>query len=119
MVFALVVAHRQRAGIPAHRQTVSLRDGHKATEERPLAQIILRRIVRGQFGKRRMHQRTVIALGVILEDQLPIGPHLILNAPGGTQLRQIPTREFRLQWGKHRLQRWGMPGEVYEDEPLP
>ena len=63
----------------------------------PSREIVLRRIVGRNFRKHRMHARAVIALRIILEHQLPIGLHVVLDPFRRAQFRQIPMRKFSVQ----------------------
>src|SRR5439155_8893555 len=66
-----------------------------------------------------MYSRTVIALRIILEDQLPICPHVVLNPFRRAQLRQIPVRKFSCQRREPFLQRRRTLRQTNEDEPFP
>ena len=66
-----------------------------------------------------MHARTVITLRVILEDQLPVGAHVILNPPGRAEARQIPVAKLPGQRREDLVQRWRLLRQTNEDKAFP
>ena len=61
----------------------------------------------------------MIALRVVLEDQLPVRPHIVIDPSGRAQLRQIPMSEFAGQRRKDFFQRRRLIRQTDEDETLP
>src|SRR3989441_10324676 len=69
------------AGPSAHRQAPAfLRNDHVAAQERPVEQIVLAAGVGRELGKPRVDDGAVQALGVVLEDELPIGRDVIVDS---------------------------------------
>src|SRR5437899_3132274 len=66
-----------------------------------------------------MDERSMIALGVVLEDQFPIGFYLINDSPGGSQRGQIPMREFASQGRKDAIQRQRSFRKAHKNETFP
>src|SRR5450432_610633 len=66
-----------------------------------------------------MHPWAVIALRIILEDQLPIGADIILNPLGRAQLRKVPMRKFSGQRRKDFIQRSRRLCQTNEYKTLP
>src|SRR5688572_13500181 len=66
-----------------------------------------------------MHQRTVVTLRIILEDQFPVRLHVVFNSPRGVEFREVPMRELSGQRREHFRERYGTLGEVYENESFP
>src|ERR1700720_231954 len=66
-----------------------------------------------------MHARTMIALRIIFEDQLPISPHVILDPFSRAQDGQVPVRKFSRQRREPFLQWSRLIGEIHEDESFP
>ena len=54
--------------LPLIVRLAAFRDGHEAAKKRSFGQIVLRRIVRRDLRKHRMHAGTVIALRIVFED---------------------------------------------------
>src|SRR5688572_20517439 len=66
-----------------------------------------------------MYRTAVVALGVVLKEQLPISLHFVLDGPGNRQLRHVEAVEPADQ-GLVGLSEWlGIVRQVNEEEPLP
>ncbi len=66
-----------------------------------------------------MERRAVVALRVVLEDQLPVGRDLVLDPVRDVQRTQIPTAELADERSEGFLERLGVRGQIEEDPPLP
>src|ERR1700720_515076 len=81
--------------------------------------IVVAREVIGNGTKRRMQNGTVQALVVVQHDQLPVGLHLIRDAPMGAQISHLPMQELLRQIFQLTGKRGGLCGEVDEDVSVP
>ena len=66
-----------------------------------------------------MHTRAVVALRIILEHQLPIGLHVVLNPFRRAQDRHIPMRKLPVQLREPFFQWHRVLIEIDEDESFP
>src|ERR1700679_1676983 len=66
-----------------------------------------------------MHQRTVITLGIVLKDQLPIAVYLVFDRACRTQRLDLPTIEASGKSRQRPIEGLGIRREVDEDEALP
>src|ERR1700732_3614594 len=66
-----------------------------------------------------MHARTMIALRIIFEDQLPISLHVVIDPFSRAQERQVPVRKFSRQRREPFLQWNRLTCEIHEDESFP
>src|SRR5438067_6024697 len=62
-------------------------------------------MMRRKFRKLRMYCQAVITLGIIMQDQLPIVSHIVLDPYHCAQGRQVPARKFSRQRREPFLQR--------------
>ncbi len=122
---AVLIVRRQRAERqstrPArHRRALVRRlDLHVAAEERALDQVVRAARVRQlgrQLGVNRGTMQTFI---VILQDQLPVRLHVVLNAPDCLQQGQVVARESSLERREPLRRRSRLGIEVHEQEPFP
>src|SRR5882724_3568632 len=66
-----------------------------------------------------MHTGAVVTLRIILEHQLPIGLHVVLDPFCGLQDRHVPMRKLPVQWPEPFFQRHRVFIEIDEDESFP
>ena len=113
-------AERQRAGTAGHRRALVGRlDLHVAAEERPVDQVIGAGCVR-QLGRQLgVDRRAVQALVVILQDQFPIGAHVVFDAAHGAHGREIVVHESSHQRREPLLGRYRRGVEIHEQKPFP
>src|SRR6185312_2409620 len=98
-VVARQIAHRHTAPASAHAHAAArLRDHHEAAEERSIVEIVLAAVRRRKADERGMYRRTVIALGIVLVDELPVRAHVVLDAARRLERRQTKALEPRDQW---------------------
>ena len=90
-----------------------------AAGERPLGQIVLAAGGRRELGERRVHRAAVVALRVVLEQELPVRPHVVLDGPRHLEVGQVEPAEPAEERGPGLLERLGLLGEVDEQEPFP
>jgi hypothetical protein len=100
--------HAEREGARAagnRRALVRGLDLHVATEEWPLDEVIRAARV-GQLGHQlRVDRGAVKALVVVLEDELPVGLHVVLDPPYRAQRRDVETRETAGEGRERALER--------------
>ena len=92
---------------------------HGAANVSTMGLIVLARKIIADGAERRMQNGTVQALVVVLHDQLPVGLHLILDAPMHFQLSHLPLREFLRQIFQLTGQRRRLCAEVDKDVAVP
>ena len=66
-----------------------------------------------------MHRRAVVALRVVLDDQLPVGGDVVNLMMHADQGAQVVRRHALVQRQKLRRHGLGIPGEIDEDEAVP
>ena len=92
---------------------------HPATAPRPIRLDVLALVVRRQPVELRMDTRTVIALGIVLADDLPVGVDLVIDAARAPQVSEREPVDVLPQVG-HRCLQVGRVGiQRQEHEPLP
>src|SRR5215207_8303787 len=94
-------------------------DDHEPAGKRTLNQVVLATGGWGELGQWRMHRTAVIALGIILKEQLPIGPNVVLDRPGGCELRQVETAEAADQSLVCLSQGFRLFRQIDEEEAFP
>ena len=85
----------------------------------PSIEVVLAAGRRGELRERGMHRTAVVALGIVLEQQLPVGLHVVLDGACHLQVRQVEPREAAQQRRVCLGERLGIVGQVDEEEPLP
>ena len=89
-------ADRLRACRPAtQRQAVARRvDRHVAAEYGALGEVVGAATVVGEARQLGVNARAVVALREVLEEELPVGAHVVLDAAEGPQLGEPPRGEL-------------------------
>src|ERR1700682_910079 len=69
--------------------------------------------------ERRVQQRAVQALVIVLNNELPVGLHFVNDPPVQTQIAHTPWREFLWQFRELLFQRLRVPAQMQEDVAIP
>src|SRR5256712_2033730 len=113
------LSHRHPAGAAAEGEAPAFAgDRHVAAEEGAVHEIVLPARVRRELRQLGMDHGAMQALRVVLEDELPVRTHVVVDAAGGAQGRDVEAREPADE-GRERLrERLGVRREVDQQEPL-
>src|SRR3989442_1089229 len=114
------LSHRHPGGAAAEGEAPAFAGNrHVAAEEGAVHEIVLRARVRRELRQLGMDHGAMQALRVVLEDELPVRAHVVVDAAGGAQVRDVEAREPADE-GRERLrERLGVRREVDQQEPLP
>src|SRR3989449_836193 len=115
------LSHRHPAGAAAEGEAPALAgDRHVAAEEGAVHEIVLPARVRRELRQLGMDHGAVQALRVVLEDQLPVRAHVVVDAAGGAQVRDVETREPADEGRKRLREPLGGPrGGDHQETPPP
>ena len=113
-------AKRQCTGAAGHRRALVRRlDLHVAAQERPVDQIVGAARVRQPGRELRMNRGAVQALIVILQDQLPVCLHVVLDPADRPQQRQVVAREASRERREPLCGGRRLGIEIYKQESFP
>lgn len=70
------------AGAAAEGEAAAAMDAHVAAEEGAFGQVVFGGVGRRKFGELGMDERAMITLGIILEDEFPVGAEIVMNRFG-------------------------------------
>ena len=90
-------------------------DLHGPTKERPLLEIVRGRSKVAELIQGGVHGRAVVTLGIVLDDQLPVGGDVVFLLVGGPQFTDPPRAESLLQGSEVGLEVDRIIREVDED----
>ena len=112
---------RRRAAPAVHRHAaVGVGHPHRPAEHRPLVEVVLGVPVGRQLVEVRVHVRAVVALAVVVEEELPVGFDLVDRLVDRAQLGDAASASNCPWQRRQRLgERRRVGGEVHEEEPLP
>src|SRR3989475_3830276 len=114
------LSHRHAARAAAEREAPALAgDRHIAAEEGAVHEIVLAARVGRELRQLGMDHGAMQALRVVLEDQLPVRAHVVVDAAGGAQGRDVEPREPADERRERLRERLGVRREVDREEPLP
>jgi len=92
-------------------------DLHRAAEKRALLEVVRGRPEVAELVQGGVDCGAVVALGIILNDQLPIGGNVVFDLVGGLQAADFPGPESLLQRGEVGFEMVWIIGEIDEDRP--
>src|SRR2546426_2486941 len=114
------LSHRHPAGASVGGEVRALAGSrHVAAEEGAVHEIVLPARVRRELRQLGMDHGAMQALRVVLEDELPVRTHVVVDAAGGAQVRDVEAREPADEGREHLRERVGVRREVDQQEPLP
>ena len=102
-VIAGYVAHRWRGRFAIHRHAAAfLGEGHIAADDRAFEAVMFGTTERSPFRQQRVDTRAVVALLVILQNDLPVTLQPVLEFVGDAEFGQFPLSEAAHE-GRHRF----------------
>ena len=92
---------------------------HRPTQHRPLVQVVGRVAVGREPVQMGVDRRAVVALAVVVEEELPVGLHLVDRPVGRGEVGDPPLREAAGQRRKAFRERRPVLPEMNEEQALP
>jgi hypothetical protein len=94
-------------------------DHHESAGKRAVDQVVFTTGRGRELGEWRMYRTAVIALGVVLEQQLPVGAYVILYGARDGEVGQVEPGETPDQPSVSLLERLRIFGEIDEEKSFP
>src|SRR3954466_5774923 len=119
MILFRQIADHEPARPATHGEALmTLVDNHEAAGERSVGQVVFTAGGWSEFRQRRMYRAAVVALGVVLEQELPVGFHLVFDRSRHREAGQVESAEPAEQPLEGLDKRLRLLGEVDEQESL-
>ena len=119
-VFGRQLAHRRPARPAAQRETTARRgDHHVPAEIGSLEQVVLAAGVGRELREAGMDHRAMEAFREILEHQLPVGAHLVVDAGAGAESLDVEPAEAARERSERPVQRLRVARQIDEQESFP
>ena len=94
-------------------------DHHEPAGKGPFDQVVLPAGGGRQLGQRRMYRPAVVTLGIILEQQLPVGPDVVLDGPRHCEIGEVEPAEAADQRLIRFAERLRIFRQIDEQEAFP